>query len=300
MKRAMSDSCLCACIVLIIMLGYVRDEVGKAYGQPSRLADAASRNDGAMRLREKVQEKLKVLYEPYRLAGNARPPDDLDAFAFLADAMGSTDKSMRSEAARLLAELPYGLRASYSDGFLGSNHPVEVRMAALLHSLRAQGVEAVGYAAKMNSKWTEVIRNCLCGPVTPPYFVNVGRVLPTSDCKVVGLSIEQQRMLARRMLYSIGSSSSDAKESFVEILSKMLDKTAVAAEIASWYSVESDASARRVVLREVCVDGDYDEAPAALVSLREIGTLAMKDWDDENAGLGKVLLTYVTRQTGGK
>lgn len=253
--------------------------------EPGRVSVTTSGYTTVAELRKATQDKLKEVYEPYKGLQYA-PPDDIDAFAFLAECLDGKSAEIRAEATRLIADLPYEIRATLFDKYLSDRYPLPVQMVALSRSMQKCGA-GTGYAERMGETWGRILNASCGGPVAPPYFAEV--VGSTTDVIVAKahLTGEVHSMLARRMLYLLSSVPEKQRGKLIVALSTWVDKTSLADEIVAWYSVEHDASVRRLVLWEVCIQGNWDNQPTAIVKLKQIASLAGKDWDAENVRLSK-------------
>lgn len=293
MRRYLTAGAILVCCFCVCRM-HPRAAPGQATppkGVPGASTAPALAHKTPAALRKATQAVLKKVLGIRSTSG---PSDDATAFLFLLPYLDSSSDALRDEAAKLIAELPYAMRASAFTKYLSEEYPVNVRMAALYRSLlcRLSDEERLQEKAflpefekQMRPVWSKLINEQVGGQITPPYFTEVIVALAcTGTIRTELIQAEKQGIIARRILHILP----DAKDKQDYHLWRVLiSLEAVPRELVAWYQVESDPKARRLLLHRMR-KFDWSRRNTR-TRFQPVLDVAKKDWDPENAKLAKSL-----------
>jgi hypothetical protein len=198
------------------------------------------------------------------------------------------DPSLRDEAAEIIAKAPKRIPATRLLKYLSEDYPPNVRMAALVRTLKEEYTEkeladknrrGFVYDDSVKAKWAKVMNDLMAGPVCPPYFAEAVRAADRDEEWQV--KPENQLIVFRRIL-----ASEECKA--IGHIYRFLPKDQAIAELTTWYPLESDAEVRLIMLEILKYCGR--DVVTARTKARPVFELATKDYDKKNADFAKECL----------
>jgi len=168
---------------------------------------------------------------------------------------------------------------------------------ALIRSLQGNGADS-DYSKRMVSKWKEALNAAMAAPVVPPHFAKLVASLSSSLGSPSLLEPRLHAIFARRTLFMLSGVTEGERNDLLVTLRHWIAKPILAQEIATWYGLEHDSAVRRLVLWDVCIQGNWDEERASVEKLLEVARLAEGDWELKNAEMGRQLRMAIVKMSG--
>lgn len=262
-------------------------------------------------LREACAPLLKPIDPPH-----TRVQQYDDYMLFIVPYLGSKDADLCQAAADILAQLMKArrhIRASAFKEYLSRDHPTNVRVVALAHSLYgfvAEG-EQSSYAkrrAEMEAAWTETLNDIAESPVTPLNFdVLVLPLVVRADCLAL-IKPENRAIMIRRLLALLPDNADDGRDRVMRLVFRFPLEGSVS-EMIDWYRAQPDAASRAAFTdRVLSLSSSLSIVHAKpssidkLRSLKPILELAAQDPDPEIAKRAKDALekaeAYIEQEKG--